>query len=260
MTSKFKKTYFARAFLRRPGGSNQPNIGWASVGMGFFCGTMLMSIPYWFFAGQSLYFKSLFWIFIIASFAGVITSFRFGMKYVQGLEGEKLVHDELEPIIRDGYHIINAFPGDKFDIDFVVVGPAGVYAIEVKNPSKFAAEDWIVYESGALYIKSKKAGRSIPLRAKDPIKQARRGGEWLTRYLSDVLGRRVQCVRSVVLFPRFLVEDHIEPDLMVLNPKRFVYEHLPKAPQSLASHEIGNIVTALRARIKTVDDAETADA
>jgi len=260
MIFKSIKTYSARAFLRRPGGSNQPKIGWSAVGMGFFAGTMLMSIPYAFFAGHSLYFKSLFWIFLTGSFAGIIISSRFGMKYLQGLEGEKLVHDELEPIIRDGYHIINAFPGDKFDIDFVVVGPSGVYAIEVKNPSKFAAEDWIVYEAGSLYIKSKKAGRSIPLRAKDPIKQARRGGEWLTRYLSDVLGRRVQCVRSVVLFPRFLVEDHIEPDLMVLNPKRFVYEHLPKAQQTLAPHEIGNIVTALRARIKTVDDAEMADA
>lgn len=254
------KKYFAHAFLRRPGGSNQPYIGWGTVGAGFFFGILVMSVPFLVFSANSIYLTAAGWLIFCAAFVGVMVSYKFAMRYVQGLEGERIVHDELEPIIRDDYHIINAFPAEKFDIDFVVVGPSGVYAIEVKNPTKFCATDRIVFQNGLLIIKSDKTKRTIPLHRKDPIRQARKGGEWLARYLSEVLGKRVQGLKSVVLFPKFLVDDHIEQDLWVLNPKRFVYEHLPKAPKVLASHEIGNIVSALRARVKTVSDAELAEA
>ncbi|OGR75928.1 MAG: hypothetical protein A2X32_10040 [Elusimicrobia bacterium GWC2_64_44] len=218
-----------------------------------------MSIPFIAFSQRSLYLTAVGWIILFTGVVGFMVSYRFAMRYVQGLEGERLVHDELEPIIRDDYHIINAFPAGKFDIDFVVVGPTGVYAIEVKNPSKYSATDRIVLQNGVLCLKSDKTRHTIPFRRKDPIHQARRGGEWLARYLSDVLGKKVQGLKSVVLFPKFLVDDHISSDLWVLNPKRFVFEYLPKAPKVLAPHEIGNIVSALRARVKTISDAELAE-
>lgn len=259
MFNKTPKTYFAKAFLRRPGQTSQIGIGMGTFGTGLFSGIFLMAFPYLVFGGSSLFFKALFWIFLIGSFAGIIASYKYARRYIQGIEGEKLVHDELEPIIREGYHIINAFPGDGFDIDFIVIGPTGVYAIEVKNPSKFAADDWIVLENGTLKIKSAKAKATIPLRHKDPIKQARHNADWLKRYIAEIMGRHPTFVKATILFPRFLVKDYSENDLLIFNPKRFITEHLSKAPQTLSPGDITNILTALRARIKTLDDFETSE-
>jgi hypothetical protein len=73
-----------------------------------------------------------------------------------------------------------------------------------------------------------------------------------------VLSQKVD-IKSVVLFPRFLVDEHIEPDLWVLNPMRFTCGYIPKAPQTLSAADIGTILSALRARVKTVNDMELAD-
>ncbi|MEA3307415.1 MAG: nuclease-related domain-containing protein, partial [Elusimicrobiota bacterium] len=52
-----------------------------------------------------------------------------------GLEGVKKTKEDLEPIIRNGYYIFNDVPGNKFNIDFLIIGPSGIYVIVVKNPA-----------------------------------------------------------------------------------------------------------------------------
>jgi len=145
------KPYFARAFLRRPGQSNQIGIGWGTFGIGFFSGLSSMSVCAWL-AVDDAYFQKLFIFIALISFACMYASWRFARRYIQGLEGEKRVYDELVPLIRNGYHVLSSFPGQRFDVDFVVLGPAGIFAVEVKNPTKYSGTDKIVFKNGRLSL------------------------------------------------------------------------------------------------------------
>jgi len=56
--------------------------------------------------------------------------------YQLGYEGEIAVGQELNQLMRDGYLVYHDFPAGKFNIDHIVVGPPGVFAIETKARSK----------------------------------------------------------------------------------------------------------------------------
>jgi len=56
--------------------------------------------------------------------------------YQLGYEGEIAVGQELNQLMLDGYRVYHDFPADKFNIDHIVVGPPGVFAVETKARSK----------------------------------------------------------------------------------------------------------------------------
>jgi hypothetical protein len=53
-----------------------------------------------------------------------------------GLDGELATAEELNQLMRYGYYVYHDFPADRFNIDRVVIGPAGVFAVETKTRSK----------------------------------------------------------------------------------------------------------------------------
>ncbi len=50
-----------------------------------------------------------------------------------GYEGELAVGQELNQLLREGYEVYHDFPADKFNIDHIVAGPTGVYAVETSD-------------------------------------------------------------------------------------------------------------------------------
>ncbi|PTN31763.1 nuclease-related domain-containing protein [Desulfonatronum sp. SC1] len=53
-----------------------------------------------------------------------------------GFEGEMAVGQELNQLLANGYNVFHDYPAGKFNIDHVLVGPAGVFAVETKARSK----------------------------------------------------------------------------------------------------------------------------
>jgi hypothetical protein len=53
-----------------------------------------------------------------------------------GLEGERTVGHALEELRVYGYQVFHDIPGNKFNIDHVIAGPAGIFTIETKTRSK----------------------------------------------------------------------------------------------------------------------------
>jgi hypothetical protein len=53
-----------------------------------------------------------------------------------GYEGEVATGQELNQLMLHGYHVYHDFVADKFNIDHLVVGPAGVFAVETKARAK----------------------------------------------------------------------------------------------------------------------------
>lgn len=132
-----------------------------------------------------------------------------------GREGERVVGQMLEPLREKGYRVFHDIPGDGFNIDHALVGPAGIFAIETKTRSKpMRGSSKIVYDGHAIRIED---GPSF----QKPLKQARAQAQWLANLLND--GRTATfAVRPVVVFPEWYVESsgpRSKEDVWVLNPK-----------------------------------------
>ena len=132
-----------------------------------------------------------------------------------GRDGEKAVGQFLERLRERGAQVIHDFPGEKFNIDHVVVHQSGVYAIETKTYSKpDRGEARILFDGQSVRI----PGRELE---RDPVRQARAQANWLQELILETSGKRVP-VRPVVVFPGWFVVPTAEAkssDVWVLNPK-----------------------------------------
>lgn len=119
-----------------------------------------------------------------------------GKKARLGFEGEDEVCGFLEKLFDSNkYSILRniEFPGEKFDIDFVVVGPKGIFILDAKNYSNKVAFS----EKGYKYFEGKKSYSS----SADP----RKGLDWKTNYLKNFLssnGLGGAKIRKVIVFPK----------------------------------------------------------
>ena len=165
--------------------------------------------------------------------------------YFRGLEGGRRTREEIEPLTRDGYYVFNDVPGNKFNIDFLIIGPGGIYVIEVKNPAK-AGNVEIYYQDETIFL------GSDPLTKPDPILEAKSRALWVKEYLKDVKGADVNNIKPVVLFPNIMIghdEDCVTNDIWILNPKRFRDYYLPKQNEVFNPQEVRELVSIFKAHI-----------
>ncbi len=110
-----------------------------------------------------------------------LTSFERGVNYILGERGENDVAQSLGTVLDDRYTLIRnlVLPGEKTDIDGVLVGPFGVLVLEVKN---FNSRD--IYEcEGDRWFYRKPGQRDRAPMEKSPTKQAQSNRDRLRRYL-----------------------------------------------------------------------------
>ena len=131
-----------------------------------------------------------------------------------GIEGERAVGQFLERLREDGYQVFHDVVGVGFNLDHVVIGPAGVFTVETKTHSKPArGEAKVVCDGERILVNGYEPDR-------DPIVQGKAQASWLRALLSESTGRNFS-VRSVIVFPGWFVEQ--EPtsrrEFWVLEPK-----------------------------------------
>ncbi len=132
----------------------------------------------------------------------------------QGIEGEKAVGQFLERLREDGYQVFHDVVGVGFNVDHVLIGPAGVFTIETKTWSKPAkGEARISFDGLQLMVNGRKPDRA-------PIVQARAQTAWLKSLLLESTGRTFD-VFPVVLFPGWYIEQSNSSlnTIWVLEPK-----------------------------------------
>jgi hypothetical protein len=132
----------------------------------------------------------------------------------QGLEGEMAVGQFLERLREQGYQVFHDMIGQGFNVDHVIVGPAGVFTIETKTWSKPARGEPTLEFDGERLV----AAGYEPER--DPIVQAKAQASWLQRLVEESAGRRVP-VRPVIVFPGWFVKQSkgSTREVWVLEPK-----------------------------------------
>ncbi len=134
-----------------------------------------------------------------------------------GYEGEIAVGQELNQMMRQGYYVYHDLIADKFNIDHIVVGPAGVFAVETKARSKPTSDD---RKADANVVYDGKSIRFPRWTETKPLEQARNQAAWLEKWLSSATGEMVQ-VKPVVALPGWFVKRTAKEGIPVINPKQF---------------------------------------
>lgn len=134
----------------------------------------------------------------------------------EGLKGERFIGQFLqaELLPRDYFVIHDICVGDA-NIDHAVIGPRGIFSVEVKTHSKpMRGETRIAYDGQSVLVNGWPPDR-------DPIKQALAQAKNLKDILEDQTGCEVS-VRPVVLYPEWYVDEPRGADVWVLNQDRFI--------------------------------------
>lgn len=129
-------------------------------------------------------------------------------------EGERAVGQYLERLRLQGYEVFHDVPGLNFNVDHVLIGPAGIFTIETKTWTKPKSGNPQISFDGSTLLK----GGLKPER--DPIVQAKAQATWVARLVEEGTGWKLP-VRPVVLFPGWFVEQTHESkrEIWILEPK-----------------------------------------
>lgn len=132
-----------------------------------------------------------------------------------GFAGERAVGEELNQLLASGYRIFHDLPMPGFNVDHVVVGPAGVFAVETKARRKpklgsQTPEYRVKYDGQKLIFPRWTEKRCL--------EQARRQAAALAEFLSSATGDPV-LVSPIVALPGWFVEMSVPGDPVVINPK-----------------------------------------
>ena len=163
-------------------------------------------------------------------------------RYRLDYEAEVEVGSALDQLVTLGYHIFHGIREDNFDIDHVVVGPKGVFAIETKGhprPSKNAgtADATVTYNGHALFF-PRYTDEDTVARA---VRQAENLSEWLGSGSGEALS-----ARAVVVIPGWFVKRTTSDGAPVVNPDQFasLFEHIASRP--LTEVQISRIVDLIQ--------------
>jgi hypothetical protein len=144
----------------------------------------------------------------------VIRTRRTLVRLKQARDGERAVGQYLERLRTDGYEVFHDVIGEGFNLDHVVIGPAGVFTIETKcysKPASGPAE--ISFDGEQVAIGGWQPDRN-------PVIQARAQAGWLRALLRETTGRDFS-IMPVIVYPGWFIKQNgrPKPPLWVLNPK-----------------------------------------
>lgn len=116
--------------------------------------------------------------------------------YRLGFDAERAVGQELNNLIIMGYKIFHDIPGDKFNIDHVVVGPAGIFCIETKGRPKSKSDggesEYEVFYDGDKFKFPHWTETKV-------IEQVKRNANWLSRELNNVLKTQITVIPVICI-------------------------------------------------------------
>jgi hypothetical protein len=129
-----------------------------------------------------------------------------------GRDGERCVGQFLERLREGGAQVFHDVPGDRFNLDHVIISPHGIYAVETKTLSKPWPKAKILVDGDAIQVAGKKPDR-------DPVVQVTAAARWLEVMLAESTGKRF-AVRGVVVYPGWFVEQRSDfGSVWVMEPK-----------------------------------------
>jgi hypothetical protein len=200
----------------------------------------------------SSFFRILVWFILGVVVLWILYRLRTGSKEIQdlrlGLDGELATAEELTQLMFHGYYVFHDLPADHFNIDHVVIGPAGVFAVETKARSKLVGKGkelaMVIFENSQLKFPNFQESESI--------QQAKDQTRWLSDFLRKSVGKAIP-VKPVLALPGWLVERHErEASIIVINPKEAV-KYITSNAKVLDDQTIQQIKYQVEQRVRTVE-------
>lgn len=178
---------------------------------------------------------SLYFLFRILKMRKEVSNLRLGS------DGEKIVGQALEGLREKGYKVYHDILGEGFNIDHVIVGPAGVFTIETKTIRK-KGDSKISYDGIHIKIDGFTPDR-------DPVKQAKIQKYWMESFISEYAKVKIK-VRPVVIFPGWFVNPWLsDAEVWVLNEKALP-SYLDNAGTNFTAEQINLISSNLENYIR----------
>ncbi|MEQ1595427.1 MAG: nuclease-related domain-containing protein [Casimicrobium sp.] len=130
-----------------------------------------------------------------------------------GISGEVAVGQFLDRLHAEQYQVFHDVRGHGFNLDHVLIGPAGVFTVETKTWNKPHSNAKVNFDGERLLVAGKEPDR-------DPVVQARAQAAWLRTQLRESTGKDFE-VWPVIVFPGWFVEatSTSQRKLWVLEPK-----------------------------------------
>jgi nuclease-like protein len=178
------------------------------------------------------------WIAVVATFVSAIVLFRLVKRFRnlnRGERGEIKVAELLDELRVFGYRVIPDITRDGFNIDHVVVGPAGVFVVETKYRGGYGV---IEFRSGeGLFVGGRKEEN-------DPLAQARGNAAEVNLMIKEDCGVYKWVTPLVVFVGDYQIKNNWQStDLRVFTADqvvRYIREQQPELTRSeielIASH------------------------
>lgn len=165
------------------------------------------------------------------------------------LDGEMATGEELNQLMLHKCRVFHDIPAGQFNVDHVVVGPAGVFAVETKARSKAARGAGakgatVTYDGDALVFPR--------WREREPLEQAKRQADWLRKWLTSAVGEPVD-VKPVLALPGWFVDRKALGDVIVINPRNATFLAEPRGRQELSAQMIQRIAHQLEQHCRDVE-------
>ena len=171
-------------------------------------------------------------------------------------DGETAVGQELNRLMLEGNYVYHDFPADNFNIDHIVVGRSGIFAVETHARSKPSngnrREDATVEYNGKMLNFPDRDDFKI-------IEQAEEQASWLSKWISSAIGEEV-AARAIVALPGWFVKRTSADGISVVNPRQFpsLFKHIK--PRTLTDDTISRIVEQLEQKCRDVVPGSKAQA
>jgi hypothetical protein len=143
----------------------------------------------------------------------IITSVKKAYKLRMARDGEKIVGEGLQELIRQGAAVFHDVQGEKFNVDHVVVSQQGIFLIETKTYSKPVKKEAVItHDKSNIYVDG------FPVE-RNPIDQVNALSKWLQELLQKSTGIKF-FIKPVILFPGWYTEKvKGGEEIWILNPK-----------------------------------------
>jgi len=163
-----------------------------------------------------------------------------------GYLGERVVGETINQLLAHGFKVFHDLPLDGFNVDHVVVGSQGLFAIETKtvrrpNTPRGHPDHIANYDGKVLTFPF---GRDRYYK----IEEAKSRADGLSRWLTQSTGKPFYA-QSILALPDWYVKRTGVSDVTVLNPKEIVI-WLQNCPKKLSADQIQTIVLALNLKCR----------
>src|ERR1043166_1151127 len=168
-----------------------------------------------------------------------------------GFEGERHVGEALNQLMLDGYRVFHDFlitdkPRRIRNIDHIVIGVNGVFAVETKTRRKMKGEN------GAKVTVLKNALQYPWGVDRTDLAQAQQDGRWLADWLSKMSERPVN-VGSLLVLPGWFIDRRAKPAVTVMSGSE-VAANIPKLTGTETSErEIRRLAAIIEDRNRTIE-------